>query len=163
MTKQTCSFTGHRPEKLPWGFDEADPRCTALKIMMEQQLRRLCDAGVHRYFCGMAQGTDRYFLEILIRLKAEYPLTLEAAIPCPSQPNAWSREERERYYILLEECDRIHQLSDHYYPGCMQHRNRFMVEHSDILMTVYDGTPGGTATTVAYAKARGLKIISLWR
>ena len=27
----TCCFTGHRPEKLPWGSDESDPRCTALK------------------------------------------------------------------------------------------------------------------------------------
>ena len=33
----TCCFTGHRPEKLPWGDDEADPRCRALK-------RKLADA-----------------------------------------------------------------------------------------------------------------------
>ena len=25
------AFTGHRPEKLPWGSDETDPRCAALK------------------------------------------------------------------------------------------------------------------------------------
>ena len=27
----TCCFTGHRPDKLPWGEDETDPRCLALK------------------------------------------------------------------------------------------------------------------------------------
>ena len=26
-----CCFTGHRPEKLPWGTDESDPRCVKLK------------------------------------------------------------------------------------------------------------------------------------
>lgn len=28
---RTCCFTGHRPEKLPWGTDEGDPRCRMLK------------------------------------------------------------------------------------------------------------------------------------
>ena len=27
----TCCFTGHRPDKLPWGTREEDPRCAALK------------------------------------------------------------------------------------------------------------------------------------
>ena len=38
----TCAFSGHRPEKLPWGEDESDPRCAALKIRLEQELRELC-------------------------------------------------------------------------------------------------------------------------
>ena len=28
---KTCCFTGHRPEKLPWRYDEGDSRCLALK------------------------------------------------------------------------------------------------------------------------------------
>ena len=27
----TCCFTGHRPDKLPWGSRESDPRCLTLK------------------------------------------------------------------------------------------------------------------------------------
>ena len=33
----SCCFTGHRPGKLPWRYDEGDPRCLALK-------RRIADA-----------------------------------------------------------------------------------------------------------------------
>ena len=29
--QSTCSFTGHRPGKLPWGMDEGDLRCRNLK------------------------------------------------------------------------------------------------------------------------------------
>ena len=32
----TCCFTGHRPNKLPWGEDERAPRCLALKARLAQ-------------------------------------------------------------------------------------------------------------------------------
>jgi hypothetical protein len=38
-----------------------------------------------------------------------------------------------------------------------------MVDHAEILMTVFDGSPGGTAATVRYAQAKGRKIMPLWR
>ncbi len=35
MTPETtCCFSGHRPPRLPWGSNEADPRCLALKARM---------------------------------------------------------------------------------------------------------------------------------
>lgn len=44
----------------------------------------------------------------------------------------------------------------------MLRRNRYMVEHADVLVTVFDGSPGGTAATVRYAEARGIRIVPLW-
>ncbi len=38
--KDTCCFTGHRPNKLPWGEDESDPRCLKLKADIAQALER---------------------------------------------------------------------------------------------------------------------------
>ena len=32
----TCCFTGHRPDKLPWGSRESDPRCLTLKRRLTQ-------------------------------------------------------------------------------------------------------------------------------
>ena len=159
----TCAFSGHRPEKLPWGTDESDPHCVALKIIMERQLRKLCESGVDHFICGMARGTDQYFLELLVKLKKEYGFTVEAAIPCPSQPDSWPREDQKRYYRNLGHCDSVYMAQEAYSEGCMDRRNRYMVEHADILMTVFDGSPGGTASTVAYARARGVKIVPIWR
>lgn len=158
-----CAFSGHRPEKLPWGSNELDPRCVALKIQMKWELKKLCESGVLGYVCGMARGADQYFAEALLELKTEYPLTLEAAVPCPSQPDRWTQEERRKYLRLLAQCDRVTTLEDHYSEGCMLRRNRYMVEKADLLMTVYDGTVCGTGSTVAYAKGRGVKILALWR
>ena len=30
----TCCFTGHRPDKLPWGVQEEDLRCHLLKVSL---------------------------------------------------------------------------------------------------------------------------------
>ena len=36
--------------------------------------------------------------------------------------------------------------------GCMQRRNRYMVDRSALVLSVYNGIPkGGTAQTLAYA------------
>ena len=42
----------------------------------------------------------------------------------------------------------------------MQKRNRYMVDNSDIVIAVWDGTPGGTENTVRYAEKLGRKILS---
>ena len=52
----TCAFTGHRPHKLPWKYNEADPRCAALKETLAEQITTLAGAGVMEYFTGGADG-----------------------------------------------------------------------------------------------------------
>lgn len=54
----TCCFTGHRPEKLPWGEDEDSPACAALKRRMARTLEELLLRGWRHFLCGMAQGSD---------------------------------------------------------------------------------------------------------
>lgn len=161
--EQVCAFSGHRPQRLPWGDAETDPRCCALKQRMEAELRTLCEEGCLRYLCGMAWGADLYYLETLLRLRREYPLTVTAVIPCPSQPSRWPAAQRRRYFCHLDCCDSQLVLEPVYSEGCMLRRNRYMVEHADVLMTVFDGGPGGTAATIRYAEARRLRIVSLWR
>lgn len=44
---KTCAFTGHRPQSLPFGFDESDKRCTSLKSVMRDQIVALIENEVH--------------------------------------------------------------------------------------------------------------------
>lgn len=52
----SCCFSGHRPAKLPWGEDEDDPRCRALKAWLRDALDAAYEAGYRHFICGMAQG-----------------------------------------------------------------------------------------------------------
>ena len=36
LMNKACAFTGHRPSKLPWRYDETDSRCVALRAMLAE-------------------------------------------------------------------------------------------------------------------------------
>ena len=157
-----CAFTGHRPEKLPWRYDERDERCITLKRRIADAVRAVYEAGVRHFICGMAKGCDTYFAEAVLELRDDFPdITLEAAIPCETQSNAWSAQERERYFYILHQCDCQTLVSREYTPECMLRRNRYMVDSSGILIAAYDGKPGGTMQTANYAKSMGKEILEI--
>jgi len=158
----TCCFTGHRTEKLPWGDDERDERCLKLKEQLHDMVERAYAEGYRHFICGMARGCDTYFCEEVLALRVRYQdVTVEAAIPCPGQSGRWSAEDRERYEDLLERCDYRTVVEAKYSPGCMQKRNRYMVDHAALLIAAFDGLPGGTRQTVEYAFSRKLNVLIL--
>ena len=158
----TCTFTGHREEKLPWRGNEDDPRCLELKRCIYDAVEAVYMDGVTHYICGMATGGDMYFCEAVIRLREEHPeVTLEAAIPFEGQSGRWSAALRKRYDRLVTECDYHTVISREYTDDCMMRRNRYMVDSAAYLIAAYDGAPGGTRATLLYAMRHGLKIIQL--
>ncbi len=160
--EHTCCFTGHRPEKLPWGYDERDPRCLALKARLDRAVEEAWEKGMRHFICGMAQGADFYFCEAALALRARRPgVTVEAAIPCEEQAARWPEADRERYFRLVEQCDYETMVQRHYDRGCMLRRNRYMVDRSAMLIAVYDGTLGGTMYTLQYAMKRKLDLVIL--
>jgi len=48
---------------------------------------------------------------------------------------------------------------DRYYPAKMQKRNEYMVDNSNIVIAVWDGTKGGTYNCVKYAEKLGKEVI----
>ena len=158
----SCCFTGHRPSKLPWGSNEDDPRCFDLKQELAARLEGIYEAGYRHFICGMAAGCDLYFAEAVLALRREHPeVTLEAAIPCAGQADSWPRAVRERQEALVADCDEVTLLQRDYSPGCMQRRNRYMVERSSLLLAVYDGMPGGTMNTILLARRSGCRVITI--
>lgn len=159
--KKVCCFTGHRPQSLPFGFNEQDERCVKLKRLLREEIeRQITEEGVTHFISGMAIGVDMYAAEIVLNLKAKYPhITLESAIPCETQAVKWPSVLRERYYLIASKCDKETTIQRHYTADCMHRRNRYMVDCSDTVIAVWDGRPGGTGKTVAYAEAKGKIVI----
>ena len=158
----SCCFSGHRPAKLPWGENEDDPQCLALKVRLRDALDAAYEAGYRHFICGMANGCDLYFFDAARYLRLSHPeVTIEAAIPYSGQADRWRPELRARYDYDLRQCDYQTLVQEAYTPGCMMRRNRYMVDASRILIAAFDGRPGGTARTLEYAARRKLEIIQL--
>ena len=158
--EHTCCFTGYREYKLPWGSDENDPRCRKLQQQIFDAVDAVYADGIRHFICGMAQGCDLYFCELALALRQRHGyVSVEAAIPCPTQADGWPRPQQERYRRLVAACDYETLVQSSYSPGCMQRRNRYMVDHAARLIAVFDGQDGGTRRTVEYALRSGLEVV----
>lgn len=161
MIERCCAFTGHRPRKFPWGYNEADARCVALKETLTKEIAKLVDAGYTDFLSGMAEGADTWAALAVLALKKENPaLRLHCILPCEGQAGGWPVSARELYSSILEQADEVVYVSREYHDGCMLERNRYLVDHAACLLAVYNGEwRGGTAMTVRYARKLGRKVI----
>ena len=159
--KTAVAFTGHRPRKFPWRYDELDPRCVALKAVLTEQITALADAGITQFLSGMAEGTDVWSALSVLALQEKNPkVKLHCILPCREQADKWAASSQDLYHSILERADSIVYVSRAYHKNCMLERNRFLVDHASALLAVYNGERrGGTAATMRYAQKLGREII----
>lgn len=152
----TACFTGYRPQKLPWGENEGDARCNALKLRLVEQITAAYARGYRTFICGMAPGVDTYAAEAVLALsKVLGDMELVCAVPSPNYALRLPRQHRARYEALILGCARCAVCSESDGGDSMGQRNRYMVDNSSLVIAVYDGQRGGTHNTVAYAKEKG--------
>lgn len=150
----TCCFTGHRdipPEILP-----------ALAAKLEAAILELIADGIRYFYAGGALGFDTLAAETVLRLRDQFPqIHLILALPCREQTRGWSAASVKRYESVLRRANEVIYTSEHYTRGCMQRRNRFMVDHSAVCVAYCTRATGGSAYTLQYARKSGLRILLL--
>lgn len=162
MTK--CAFTGHRPQRFPFGFDEEDERCVEIQRRMAELIEALIHGGVKTFYSGMALGVDQWGVKIAQAMRQQHlSVKVVAVLPCETQASRWSPEQRHRYFdVLLPACDDVITLQRHYTADCMMKRNAWLVDHADCLLAVYDGMEkGGTHRTIQYARRMEKPVIAM--
>ncbi len=147
-----CCFTGHRPDRMDFGEKEIKP---LLKKAIDEAI--IC--GYVTFITGMAMGTDIWAAEIVYdRKKKNRNLHLVCALPYPGFESRRSLSEKMRFNKILKNADIIKQINDHYFHGCYQVRNQWMVDHSNLVIAVFTGMKGGTRNTIDYSKRKGVSI-----
>jgi len=155
----TCCFTGHRPEKMPFAVSQYGYDYQMFRRRLEQAVQCAILAGYRHFITGMSRGMDLWAAEFVLAFRVPYPdITLEAAIPFPGQADRWREADQRIYHDILSRCDTQTVLSPAYHTGCMDQRNRYMVDHSSLLIAAYAGGSGGTHNTCAYAERQGVRI-----
>ena len=161
IIEKCCSFTGHRPSKFLWGYNEADARCVELRKKLADQIDKLVNIGYTDFLSGMAEGTDTWAaLDVLDLKKENSALKLHCVLPCEGQADQWSVSARKLYCSILKRADSVMYVSREYSKDCMLKRNRYLVDHAACLLAIYNGEwRGGTAMTVRYAQKKKRKIL----
>ena len=148
-----CAFTGYRPQKMPFGFDETDPRCIEFKARLFATIEYLIGKGYSHFLSGGALGMDLFAAEAVLELRKKYPwIVLEMVSPFDGQSDRWEAEDKIRHAILFAEADIITATGHKFDNTCLFRRNRYLVNNADLVLAAFDGQPGGTAMVVDYAQ-----------
>lgn len=146
------AFTAHRPTKLG-GYRLPNKTYIYVCQQIEKILKELKP---EKIISGMALGGDQYVANIAIKLGIPFI----AAIPFIGQEKVWTESSKRTYKALLNKASEQVIVSEGEYSAHkLQIRNEWMCDHADKLIAIFDGTPGGTANCVNYAKSIGKDII----
>ena len=151
IREQTVCFTGHRavPEEI----------VREIRKKTGSAVARAYENGYRTFLCGGARGFDTIAAQEVLQLRQSFPeVKLAIAVPCSSQADRWPPKDQKTYRCILEQADRVIVLSDKYYQGCMQSRNRFMVDNASLCLCYMTRFEGGTWYTVRYALHQGVML-----
>jgi len=161
---KTLCFTGHRPKKLG-GYDYRSEQNLKMLLKLRALICRYIEKkGVTTFVSGMALGIDIWSAQIILSLKEKkYPhIKLVCAIPCKEQYKKWSESDRDIWKNIVNRADFVHYVSeDPYTAWCMNKRNEWMVDNSNFVLSVWDGSGGGTQNCAKYALKRQRNILNL--
>ena len=152
----TCCVTGHRPARFPFLREIEDLSYQKYLAELYSNIRICIQEGYHHFMTGMAEGADLDFANYVLDFQKSNPaLILEAALPYPIRKNktvTTYQRDRDR---ILSLCNQQSIISERYYQGCMQKRNRYMVDCSDLVLAIWNGEKkGGTWNTIQYARSK---------
>ncbi len=149
-----CCLTGHRhlpPHQIP-----------QIRQALETQVEKLTCQGVLTYRCGGALVFDTLAAQTILDWKTWEPrLRLELVLPCRDQTKGWPLQDVAHYQRILSLADQVSFITERYFPGCMQLRNRRLVEGSTHCICYCTKPTGGAAYTRDYAQKMGLQIYFL--
>ena len=154
VKEKTCCFTGHR--KIPSeDFGEISRR-------LENMLVQLIEKGYVYFGAGGALGFDTLAAQTVFKLKTVYPyIKLILVLPCESQAEYWEKEDKMIYEDMKAKADKVVYTSKAYFTGCMNKRNRHLVDNSSSCICYLTKGTGGTAYTVHYANEKKLIVYNV--
>ena len=181
---KTICFTGHRPDKLGRGYDLESFSYQKLRGILRNKIVEVIndimgksDETEFKFIVGGAIGIDQLAFSICEELKQEAKeheictIKLEIAIPFEKQASKWFKQSIDVYELQKQQADEVIYVDTvegyefkgvpvgEYHPAKMMIRNKFMVNNSEIVIAVWNGSKGGTANAVNYAKKQCKEIV----
>ena len=150
-----CCFTGH------WAIPEQETNDVLSKIRACVD-RLYSEDGISTFYAGGCTGFDTLAAQAVLEYREDHSgARLVVVVPYRDQSRRWSQYEKAEYESIKGLASEVVFLADHYFNGCMHQRNRYMVDRSSVCVCYLTRDKGGTASTVKYARTKGLAVHNL--
>lgn len=154
MAELIVCGTGHRPKKLKGGYSQET--YFSLVGLCRWALEKLKPSVV---ITGGALGFDQALAQASLDLGIPYDIY----IPFEGFDSMWPIESQNRLKTLMATARKVLFICEPGYEAWkMQRRNEAMVQASQYVLCLWNGTPGGTNNCVQYAHKEGKKLGNLW-
>ncbi len=105
--------------------------------LRQEMIKQVKEKGVTHFISGTECGVELDAAEIAIGLKAEYPeLIVECVIPYETQAEFWSEENRDRYFRIIESCDKEIMLQKHFSLDAINRSKKWITEQSEVTLLI---------------------------
>lgn len=132
--------TGYRNYEMGT-YGDKDPKIIVIKYALKRVLKEQIADGLEWVITGGQLGIEQWTVEVVTELKAEFP-SLKVAIMLPFQSfgSQWQANSQAKLQGLLAKSDFAESISNAPYQGPQQLQNyqKFMLEHTDGALLVYD-------------------------
>ena len=136
---KTCAIIGCSPMCFPWGFDEEDEGCAALKLILMNWISKLRGEGCTRFAVSMDCGVGLYAAEIIHGLKeSDSELETICFVPFEEQATKWTPELRDRYFNALAACTEVVNVAYEKTVSCEFKAHLEAMKEADTLIAVFD-------------------------
>lgn len=134
-----CAIIGCTPEVFPWGWDEEDETCAALKLLLVNRVTLLRSQGVARFHVSIDSGAGLYAAEIINSLRTtDSEVELHCYVPYEEQATKWTPELRDRYFNALSTCTDVVTVAYKRTVGCEFKAHLEAMMGADTVVVVYD-------------------------
>jgi len=135
---KTCCFIECRTQISPLILNTENIDNITFSKKLKEVITNLIETNnVTHYISGLSLGAEQCAAEIVLELKLQYSqVTLECAIPYETQAENWTEAERNKYFLILKNCDKETLLQFHCSNNCIQKRNKYMSQSSNYVIFI---------------------------
>ena len=165
MEKRSCAVMGSPTLSFPWGFDEDDEVCCALKLLVINKIFQLYKQGILRFIIPMDSGIGLYAAEAINVLRESHAdMELVCYVPYEEQAVKWPPQLRDRYFAVVENCTEEEFISTDKTPTCELDAMLEAIDQARTVLAVCSATEIqdiNLAAALRYAERTGREIIRI--
>ncbi len=155
MKEYTCVIAGHR--NIPRN------KINYVKQRLREEIEKLIKQGVINFCTKADRGFETIAALLLLELqKRNNNIKLILVSSCAEETRLWDKSDIAVYEQIKLSCAEHIKISEHFTYGCVQKRNRHLVDTSSVMLTYHRKVTGDTAFIINYAEKRDLPIINIF-